>query len=68
MGGLALKDNVAALQVPEVTQALEEVLSQMTSSGQVDRQVPYSSDLGRLLGALVRGDQGERSTSIRMRT
>ena len=40
---------VATLDVTEVTQFLEEGLSQVGGSGPVDHQVAYSSDLPRLL-------------------
>ena len=54
--GISVFDHdVAALDVTEVTQSLEEGLAQVGTSGQVARQVAYSSDLGRLLG--VRGDR-----------
>ena len=49
--GISVFDHdVAALDVTEVTQSLEEGLAQVGGSGQVGRQVAYSSDLGRLLG------------------
>ena len=49
--GISVFDHdVAALDVTEVTQSLEEGLLQVGTSGQVGRQVAYSSDLGRLLG------------------
>ena len=49
--GISVFDHdVAALDVTEVTQSLEEGLLQVGISGQVGRQVAYSSDLGRLLG------------------
>jgi hypothetical protein len=41
--------DVAALDVTEVTQSLTEGLLDVGVSGQVGRQVAYSSDLGRLL-------------------
>jgi hypothetical protein len=43
-------DDVATLDVTEVTQPLTEGLVHKGVSGQVGRQVTYSSDLGRLLG------------------
>ena len=49
--GISVFDHdVAALDVTEVTQSLTEGLLQVGTSGQVARQVAYSSDLGRLLG------------------
>ena len=51
--------NVAALDVTEVSQSLEERLIQMGSSGQVGRQMTYPGDLGRLLrhGGERRGEE-----------
>ncbi|MBM2844101.1 MAG: merR-type protein [Anaerolineales bacterium] len=55
--GISVFDHdVAALDVTEVTQPLEERLSQVGTSGQVERQPAYSSDLGRLLG--LGGERG----------
>jgi hypothetical protein len=49
--GISVFDHdVAALDVTEVTQSLEEGLSQVEGSGPVEPQVAYSRDLGRLLG------------------
>ena len=49
--GISVFDHdVATLDVTEVTQSLKEGLAQVGVSGQVVRQVAYSSDLGRLLG------------------
>jgi hypothetical protein len=49
--GISVFDHdIAALDVTEVTQSLEEGLSQVGGSGQVGGQVAYSNDLGRLLG------------------
>ncbi len=61
--GISVFDHdVAALDVTEVTQSLTEGLSQVGASGQVARQVAYSSDLGRLLG--LGGDRrGEEADS-----
>jgi hypothetical protein len=50
LGISVFNDDVATLDVAEVTQSLEEGLGQVGSSGQVGRQEAYSSDLGRLLG------------------
>ena len=50
LGISVFNHDVAALDVTEVTQSLEEGLAQAEASGQVGRQVAYSSDLGRLLG------------------
>src|SRR5207249_1293428 len=48
--GISVFDHdVAALDVTEVTQSLEEGLLQVGASGQVARQVAYSSNLGCLL-------------------
>jgi hypothetical protein len=61
--GISVFDHeVAALDVTKVTQSLEEGLSQVGGSGQVGRQVAYSSDLGRRLRF---GDErrGEEATS-----
>ncbi|MGH7418437.1 MAG: hypothetical protein ACREKB_11735 [Candidatus Rokuibacteriota bacterium] len=59
--GISVFDHdVAALDVTEVTQSLEEGLSQVGSSGPVDPQPAYSSDLGRLLG--LGGNRAEEST------
>jgi len=52
--------DVAALDVTEVTQSLEEGISQVGGSGHVERQVAYSSDLGRLLG--LGGERGKNET------
>ena len=60
--GISVFDHeVAALDVTEVTQSLKEGLSQVGISGQVARQVAYSSDLGRLLrlGGERRGEEAE---------
>src|SRR4030095_13383642 len=58
--GISVFDHqVAALDVTEVTQSLTEGLLHDGISGQVGRQVAYSSDLGRLLrtGGERRGEQ-----------
>ena len=58
--GISVFDHdVAALDVTEVTQSLTEGLAQVGASGQVGRQVAYSSDLGRLLrlGGERRGEK-----------
>ncbi len=58
--GISVFDHdVAALDVTEVTQSLAEGLLQVGASGQVARQVAYSSDLGRLLrlGGERRGEE-----------
>jgi hypothetical protein len=48
--GISVFDHeVAALCVTEVPQPLEEGLSQVGITGPVERQLAYSSDLGRLL-------------------
>src|SRR5439155_26982325 len=48
--GISVFDHeVAALDVPEVTQSLTEGLVRVGGNGQVGRQVAYSRDLGRLL-------------------
>src|SRR5262249_28940975 len=50
--GISVFDHdVAALDVTEVTQSLTEGLLVVGVSGPVDRQIAYSSDLGRLLSA-----------------
>jgi len=51
--------DVATLDVTEVTQSLAEGLGQVGGSSQVDRQVAYSRDLGRLLrvGSERRGEE-----------
>src|SRR4029450_10910606 len=41
--------DVATLDVTEVTQSLTEGIAPLRVTGQVGRQVAYSSDLGRLL-------------------
>jgi len=53
---------VAALDVPEVTQSLTEGLVQVGPSGQMGRQVPYSSDLACLprLGGERRSEEAAR--------
>ena len=61
--GISVFDHdVAALDVTEVTQSLTEGLVQVGVSGQVGRQVAYSSDLGRLLrlGGERRGEETTR--------
>ncbi len=50
LGISVFNHDVAALDVTEVTQSLEEGVAQVGASGQAGRQVAYSSDLGRLLG------------------
>ena len=51
--GISVFDHdVAALDVTEVTQSSTEGLGQVGTSGQVARQVAYSSDLGRLLSVV----------------
>jgi hypothetical protein len=60
--GISVFDHqVAALDVTEVTQSLTEGLLHDGISGQVGRQVAYSSDLGRLLGLGCprRGEEAE---------
>jgi hypothetical protein len=57
LGRSGFDHEVAALDVTEVTQSLEEGLSQVGISGQVERQVAYSSDLGRLL--CLGGERGD---------
>jgi hypothetical protein len=48
--GISVFDrDVAALDVTEVAQSLEEGLEPVGASGPVERQVAYASDLGRLL-------------------
>src|SRR5438477_6487725 len=62
--GISVFDqDVAALDVTELTQSLAEGLWQVGTSGQVDgRQPSYSSDLGRLLG--LGGERcGEKAAS-----
>jgi hypothetical protein len=55
--GISVFDHdVAALDVTEVMQSLTEGLVQLETSGQVGRQVAYSSDFGRLLG--LSGERG----------
>src|SRR6266567_3267575 len=44
LGISVFNHDIAALDVTEVTQSLEEGLSQVGGSGQVGRQVAYSSD------------------------
>src|SRR5882724_3069052 len=58
-GGSVFDHEVTALDVTEVTQSLKEGLSLLRVSGQVSRQVAYSSDLGRLLrlGGERRGEE-----------
>src|SRR5713226_4618101 len=64
LGISVFNHDVAALDVTEVTQSLEEGLWQVAISGQVARQVAYSSGLGRLLrlGGERRAEQGEASS------
>jgi len=50
LGISVFNDDVATLDVTEVTQSLTEGLSLVGIKGQVGHQVAYSSDLGRLLG------------------
>jgi len=50
LGSSVFDHDVAALDVPEVTQFLTESLVRMGTTGQVGHQEDYSSDLGRLLG------------------
>ena len=59
LGISVFNHEVAALDVTEVTQSLEEGLLQVGISGQVGRQVADSSDLGRLLrlGGERRGEE-----------
>ena len=49
LGISVFNDDVATLDVTEVTQSLTEGLFQVGIRGQVERQEAYSSDLGRLL-------------------
>ena len=63
LGISVFNHDVAALDVTEVTQSLEEGLSQVGIRGQVERQEAYSSDLGRLLGLGER--RGEEATRHR---
>ena len=53
-------DDVATLDVTEVTQSLTEGLAQVGARSQVGRQVAYSSGRGGLLGA--GGPRAEEST------
>ena len=58
--GISVFDHeVAALDVTEITQSLEEGLSQVGDSGRVAPQEAYSRDLGRLLrlGGERRGEE-----------
>jgi hypothetical protein len=50
LGISVFNHDVAALDVPEVTQSLTEGLVQLGVSGRVEGQEAYSRDLGRLLG------------------
>jgi hypothetical protein len=50
LGIAVFNHDVAAFDVTEVTQSLEEGLKHVGGSGHVERQEAYSSDLGRLLG------------------
>jgi hypothetical protein len=50
LGIAVFNHDVAALDVTEVTQSLKEGVSQVGVTRHVNRQVAYSSDLGRLLG------------------
>src|SRR5262245_59628203 len=50
LGIAVFNHEVAALDVTEVTQSLEEGLNHVGGSGHVEGQEAYSSDLGRLLG------------------
>src|ERR1700730_1343829 len=64
--GISVFDHdVAALDVTEVTQSLEEGLVSMGASGPVERQIAYASDLGGLLrlGGERRGEQAASQTS-----
>ncbi|MGH7356544.1 MAG: hypothetical protein ACRELS_18450, partial [Candidatus Rokuibacteriota bacterium] len=61
LGISVFNHDVAALDVAEVTQSLKEGLARAGVTGQVKRQVAYSSDLGRLLrlGGGRRGEEAE---------
>src|SRR5207253_6022747 len=50
LGISVFNQDVAALDVTEVTQSLTERLDQVGASGSVARQIANSRDLGRLLG------------------
>ena len=50
LGRSIFDHDVSALDLTVVTQSLKEGLCQVRGSGQVEHQVAYSSDLGRLLG------------------
>src|SRR5262249_10128046 len=49
-GPAVLDDEIATLDVTEITQSLEESLSHMLTRGPACAQVTDSSDLGRVLG------------------
>jgi hypothetical protein len=49
--------NVATVDITEITQTLEQGLSQVGASGWVISQVAHSGDLGRLLG--LNGNRAE---------
>ncbi len=53
LGISVFNHDVATLDVTEVPQSLEEGLGQVGIGGQVEPQVAYSSDLGRLLGLIL---------------
>src|SRR5262249_27515415 len=50
LGVPALNHEIAALDVAELTQSLAERLIQVGGGGAIEKQVAYSSNLGRLLG------------------
>src|SRR5215470_20180191 len=60
LGIAVFNREVAALDVTEVTQSLEEGLKHVGGSGHIEGQEAYSSDLGRLLG--LGGDWVEEPT------
>src|SRR5206468_4977836 len=60
LGISVFNDDVATLDVAEVTQSLTEGLAQVGARSQVGRQVAYSSGRGGLLGA--GGPRAEEST------
>jgi hypothetical protein len=59
LGISGFNHDIAALDVPEVTQSLTEGLLQVAVRDHVERQGAYSSDLGRLLplGSERRGEE-----------
>ena len=64
LGSSVLDDDVAALDVTEVTQSLEEGLWRMEITSRTNCQPAYSSDLGRLL-RLNRERRGEEAACER---